>query len=495
MLMRGVQPKRTDAERQTRLSWTQRYRSDPAQYVLDVFDFREDEPSQYQLDVLMGLVETGKEAMRGPRGAGKSAVAAWAIHWFADMWDGLESWMVIATASVWSQLTKFLWPQVHKWSRQKRWDSIPVPKWVLGKQLQKRSLELSTGQAFLQSPANFEAGEGAHEDHLLYIFDEAKLIKEEVFNSVEGAMSTNQHCLQLALSTPGESAGPFYDICRKAPAFADWNVREVSLEEAVAAGRVSGQWAQDRLERWGADHPMYQQYVLGRFASLQGNNLIPLTHVELAQARFDDWNRTGRLTALGVDLGEGTGGDESVIAKVYDGTKVVIERYKNDGLAKLEDRIIEEVKGNKQLPIYLDAIGIGAGVAASLQRWGYAVRPFVSSWGTTLKDESDIFGYATWRAAGWYVLKAMLDPANPWHVGVVLPDDEDLRADITAVKASSMTARQQYRIEPKERLKKELGRSPDAGDAVMMALTGPVLWAAKQDETPAVRWEYRPATV
>ena len=494
MMMRGVQPQRAEAASQKRLDWVRRYRHDPAQYVLDVFDFRDDAPSPYQLDVLTGMVANEKEAMRGPRGSGKSAVAAWAVHWFADMWDGLEEWKTITTASVWAQLTRYLWPEVHKWYRRKRWDDIPIAKWQFGRQLQKRSLEALTGQAFALSPANFEAGEGAHAEHLLYILDEAKLIDHEVFDSIEGAMGTG-HCLQLALSTPGESAGPFYDICRGAPAYSDWHVREVTIEEAIRAGRVRAEWAESRLERWGEDHPMYQQYVLGQFASLGGSNLIPLTHVELAQGRHANWDGSGRLTAVGVDFGEGVGRDLTVIVQVYDGTKVVIDKHDTDGLGKIEDRIAQVLGRDRTTPVYVDAIGIGAGVVTALHRWGYNVRPFVSSWGTTLKDESAIFGYATWRAAGWYMLGALLNPKNPWNAEVALPDDEDLSADITAVKAEMMTANQMYRVEAKPKLVKELGRSPDTGDAVMMALTGPALWAAKLQAEQPTEQVYAPAQI
>lgn len=491
MQMRGVQPRATDPGLERRRLWAERYRQDPAQYVLDCFEFRGDHPSAYQMDVLRGLVGNRRQAMRGPRGCGKSALAAWVVHWFADIWDGFDDWMCVTTASVWNQLTRFLWPEVHKWARRKRWSEIPVTQWDPNRQLQKRSLELTTGQAFALSPGNFQAGEGAHAAHLLYIFDEAKLIEHELFESVEGAMGTGD-CLQLALSTPGESSGPFYDICRGAPAYRGWSVRLVTIEEAIAEGRVSQDWADARLEAWGPDHPMYQQYVLAQFASVAGDNLIPLAYAELAQAR-EGVNGEGRLTALGVDLGEGVGRDATVIARVYDGTSVELEKSMYDDLAKAEDRIIQIVQHDRRLPIIVDAIGVGAGVVKHLDRLGYNVIPFAGGWSTTLTDEADVFGYANWRSAGWYLLAAMLDPKNPWKVEIALPDDEDLRADLTAIKATSMTARQQYRVEPKERAKKALGRSPDSGDAVMMALTGPVLWAAKQQESEQTRWVYAPA--
>jgi len=459
---------------------------------MDTFDFQGDRPSAYQLDVLRGLVsDERQQAMKGPRGCGKTALGAWVVHWFADVWDTIADWIAVTQASNWNQLKLYLWPAIHLWARRKKWNEIPIPRWT-SNQLMNLSLKLNTGSVVSLSPARYQEAEGAHAARVLYIYDEAKLIEHEVFTSARGAMSTGVG-YQLALSTPGEESGAFYDLCRGARPYTGWHVRNVSVQEAIAEGRIERAWADKMLEDLGEDHPMYRQYVLAQFSSMEGANLILLSHVEMAQDR--DGAEDAPLTALAVDLGEGVGRDATVYALVYGGTRVEVEKTLHADLAQAEDRVAQIVGLNKRVPIIIDAIGVGAAVVKHLERRGYSVIPFVSSWGTTMKDEAGIFGYANWRAAGWYLLKALLDPKNPWSAEVALPTSENLRADITAVKAMAMTPRQQYRVEPKERIKKQLGRSPDEGDAVMMALTGQALWAAKMDETPVTQWEYRPARV
>ena len=83
-------------------------------------------PADYQIEVLELLEQGRRVSVRSPHGAGKTAVAAWAILCFALTHDGLD-WKCLTTASAWRQLTKFLWPEVHKWIRRLNWGIIGRP--------------------------------------------------------------------------------------------------------------------------------------------------------------------------------------------------------------------------------------------------------------------------------------------------------------------------------------------------------------------------------
>jgi hypothetical protein len=62
-------------------------------------------------------------------------------------------------------------------------------------------------------------------------------------------------------------------------------------------------------------------------------------------------------------------------------------------------------------------------------------------------------------------VREALDPDSGQDIA--LPPDRDLRADLTAPRWS-ITARG-IQVESKEEIRKRIGRSPDAGDAVMLA--------------------------
>ena len=64
-------------------------------------------------------------------------------------------------------------------------------------------------------------------------------------------------------------------------------------------------------------------------------------------------------------------------------------------------------------------------------------------------------------------MREALDPAgNP---SLALPPDDDLIGDLTAPRIK-YTSSGKIGIEPKDDIRKRMGRSPDSGDALAMAL-------------------------
>ncbi|GAF96867.1 unnamed protein product, partial [marine sediment metagenome] len=228
-----------------------KYFDDFQGFLDDCVDWKEGEhPTDYQYEASYELLECKRYCMRGPHGLGKTALAALAILWFALTRDGLD-WKCPTTASVWRQLSKFLWPEVHKWTRQLKWGVIGRGPFIINAELLTLSLKLETGEAFALASNDPSSIEGAHADHILYIFDEAKTIIRETWEAAEGAMSGTGEAMALAISTPGEANGVFYDIHKRKPGYEDWTVRHIKLSECVEAGRVSQMWADLRKKQWG----------------------------------------------------------------------------------------------------------------------------------------------------------------------------------------------------------------------------------------------------
>jgi hypothetical protein len=69
------------------------------------------------------------------------------------------------------------------------------------------------------------------------------------------------------------------------------------------------------------------------------------------------------------------------------------------------------------------------------------------------------------RAETWWKFREALDPA--YGNGLALPPDPQLRADLTS-PTWKLTPRG-IQIESKDEIRKRLGRSPDRGDAVVLA--------------------------
>ena len=139
-------------------------------------------------------------------------------------------------------------------------------------------------------------------------------------------------------------------------------------------------------------------------------------------------------------------------------------------------------------------VGIGAGVVHRLREEGYPVSAFNAALGTTLKDEPGLLGFANWRAAGWWTMRELLDPAI--GINLELPDDDELKAELTAPRVKRITSQEKRLVESKAELNKadRLGRSTDCADAVIHALVGPVLlaeWERAEGE-PETRTVHEP---
>ncbi|MBN1319626.1 MAG: hypothetical protein JXA87_02190 [Thermoleophilia bacterium] len=279
------------AARKAQSSGARKYWSDPLGFLRECFEWPEGRgPTIYQEQAIEDLFQHKRLAIRGPHGLGKTALSSWAVLIFALTRDG-EDWKVITTASAWRQLEVYLWPEIHKWARLLDWNKLGRAPFTDAELLQL-NLKLSTGQASAVASNQPALIEGAHADHILYLFDESKSIPSDTWDAAEGAFAGGAdgalEALALAVSTPGEPAGRFYEIHKRKPGYEDWHVRHVTLEEAIAAGRVSRTWAEQRAKQWGPSSAVYANRCLGEFASADEDSVIPLAWVERANLRWED---------------------------------------------------------------------------------------------------------------------------------------------------------------------------------------------------------------
>ena len=216
---------------------------------------------------------------------------------------------------------RYLWPEIHLWARRLRWDLLDRGPFSERNELLALSLQLKHGQAFAVASSDPGLIEGAHAESLFFLFDESKSIDPDVFDAAEGALGGPGEALALAASTPGEPTGRFYDIHARRPGFEDWHTRHVKLDEVVAAGRLSDSWAANRARQWGERSAIYQNRVLGEFASSDADSVIPASWVEAANDRWQAWKDAesdfGPVTHLGVDVARSGGGQDGVGAAAW----------------------------------------------------------------------------------------------------------------------------------------------------------------------------------
>jgi len=445
---------------------------DPVLFVTECIAWPEDQSlAPYQQEIMRSLPEHRRVSARGPHGLGKSALAALLILWFALSRDlAGEPWKVLTTAGSWRQLTQYLWPEVALWSRRLRWDVIGRQPFDPRTELMLTTLRLEHGQAFAGASDDPQLLEGMHSDQVLVVFDESKSIPAGTWEALEGALAGQGTSLALAVSTPGSPSGTFYDIHSRKLGYEDWAVRHVTLEEAIAAGRISPSWAAARGRQWGTASAVFRNRVEGEFASSDEDSVIPFEWVEAATERWQAWKDSGEdlgpVTVLGVDVAR-SGTDQTVLALRPGDVVTELRSYSHADTMATTGRVVAVLEANPGARAVVDVIGLGSGVVDRLREQGFKrTVAFNASAGTMRKDRSGELGFVNTRAAAWWWLRSALDPA--FDPVLALPPDDLLIGDLVAPRYS-VTSAGKIQVESKDEIRKRLGRSTDSGDAVVQA--------------------------
>ena len=443
-------------------------------------------PAPYQDEVLRKLVIRKRVCVRSPHGAGKTALAAWAALWCITTAPGNTK--VPTTATSWQQLTKYLWPEIRRWAMKADWSRLGI-KIRNNKELLHQSINYDDRQAFGLASNDHVNIEGAHASTLMFIFDEAKAIPTPTFDAIEGAFSsagddTGDTAYALAISTPGDPVGRFYDIQSRKAGYEDWWVRAITMEEAVAHGRMSKEWVEQRKRQWGEKSAVYINRVLGNFASSTEDSVIPLSWIEAAHERWYKWvedGKPGAFFGLGVDVGRG--GDASCFAPRYGNAIDEITANTDKDTMIVTGEAVRLLRKHGGKTAHVDVVGIGSGVVDRLREQNYNVYAFnagagaKNAWGKPLTDLSGENTFADMRSYAWWNMREMLDPANDFEVA--LPPIELLTGDLASAKWRP-TSGGRIKVEEKAQIRKRLSRSTDYADAVIQifcpAIVGAPEW-------------------
>jgi hypothetical protein len=218
------------------------------------------------------------------------------------------------------------------------------------------------------------------------------------------------------------------------------------------------------------------------------DQLIPTDWIRQAQARWTPSPPKGiPMCAIGVDVAQG-GEDNTVLAIRHDGWFAPLVKVPGkqtpDG-ASVAGLVI---KHRQQFATVIVDMGAGFGGATfeHLRANGVEVVPYKGNKSTTRKTKLQQLGFHNTRTQAYWQFREALDPTQPGGSSIALPDDPELLADL-AVLHFEVDSRGVKLKERKDDIRSVLNRSPDKGDAVVMAwyagqknLGGPQDWAKHQ---------------
>lgn len=220
--------------------------------------------------------------------------------------------------------------------------------------------------------------------------------------------------------------------------------------------------------------PLRTQLLTGDFLSGRQDHerqVIPTAWIDAAMSRWTANPPRCPMTAMGVDVAAG-GDDQTVIAVRYGGWFGNL--VKKAGSECREPTPVAAAILNcrrDQCPVIIDlGGGFGGDALGLLERQGIPCTGYLGNRPSNATTKEGHLKFYNRRAEDWWRLREELDPNQEFGSAIALPPDPQLKADLSSPRIKDMSSTRGILIEEKADIKKRLGRSTDAGDAVVMAL-------------------------
>lgn len=220
--------------------------------------------------------------------------------------------------------------------------------------------------------------------------------------------------------------------------------------------------------------PLRSQMLHGDFTAGRQDHewqVIPTAWVKAAQLRWTPRPPQGaQMSAMGVDVAQG-GADQTVIAPRHGSWYAPLTVKPGAETPNPSDvaGLVVTLRRNNAAVVVDVGGGYGGGVRERLAENDIEVRPFNGAGGSGQFTRDRQLGFVNKRAEAAWRFREALDPDQEHGSAIALPPDPQITAELTAIRWKLTSAGIQ--IESKEDLKKpeRLGRSPDKGDAIIMA--------------------------
>jgi len=174
------------------------------------------------------------------------------------------------------------------------------------------------------------------------------------------------------------------------------------------------------------------------------------------------------MTAIGVDVAQG-GEDNTVLAARHDwwfDTPQIVPGKKTPMGSDVAGLIIAK-RRDRALPIVDNGGGYGGAVIQVLKDNNIEYVAYMGSKEATARSKCGQFRFKNTRTQAYWQFREALDPDQPGGSPIALPPIPRILSDLAAPK---------FKVEnnvliatPKEIVIKDLGRSPDEGDSIVMS--------------------------
>ena len=487
------------------------WKDDWVKFASDVGGVRLDAEQQN----ILYAIQTGRRiSVRSGTARGKDFVAAIASVCFLYLTVFDEDWnfhstKVVNTAPTGRQIRNIMIPEISKFF-SKGYGRGLLPGRMLADGIRFGDDVLRDWYlvGFKAGDDSVEAWSGIHAPNVMVVVTEASGIDQITFDSIEGILQGNSRL--VLIFNPNRMTGEAYKSqtspqykkfvlnCLNAPnvanevKFRNGEISQQDLKRLWIPGQVDYEWVDEKVKKqgwtttiseenvnpaefdfqwegkWYRPSDLFRVKVLGEFPKESEEQLIPVSWVEAAQQRWEQyveqgWNIPDPLK-LGIDIA-GMGRDSTVFCKRYGVFTDKFDVYPKSKHMEDAGRIKHVLAENRDSIGYIDTIGEGAGVYSRLEEQGIenAVSVKFSEGAKGLTDKTGGYEFANMRAYLYWCIRDWLNPM--FGSEACLPPDDELTEELTMTEDEFQSSGKII-IQKKDEIKKKLGRSPDKADAL-----------------------------
>ena len=477
----------------------QSYRADWNKYAYDVLNVRLD-PAQRK--IVDAVHDNPRVSVRSGTARGKDYVGGVIGNCFYDLYVPSK---VICTAPTGRQAIDIMMGEI---ATIRRGAKFPLGGTILNAKIKHEGIENWYLEAFKGEDNNLESWSGFHSDNIMVIITEASGMSEIIFETTEGILQNFSRF--VIFFNPNRLSGEAYRSTKSnryvnlvlndldAPNVTNWlklqnaEITKKKYDQLKIPGQVDGDWVDDkvRLSGWCREiskelvQPEYYDFewrnkfyrpgnlfrvkVLGEFPEEDESTLVPTPWLEAAVERYNVWIKGNKeptgTKKIGSDIA-GEGRDSTVHAERYPDIIWKIHEFGQQKHMAAAGYILSLRKRGDW--IMIDTIGEGAGVYSRLEEKKIPnIISFKNSHSARgLHDYTGQLQFINMRAYTYWAVRDWLNPQ--FHSVAMIPPDSVLIQELNEM-------RYEYRsdgkiaIEPKDDIKKRLGRSPDRADSVAM---------------------------
>jgi len=331
-------------------------------------------------------------------------------------------------------------------------------------------MKINESELFVEFPAQKAGWQGAriyiigadHPDALRGIYldgvvlDEYANIKRELWDEVLRPALADREGWAVIIGTPA-GQNQFYEMYQRAQREPTWYSCMYRVDES---GVLPPEEVED-MKRDMTDMAIRQELFCD-FSASAADIVIPIDLVtESAPRNLTEEDVRGQPMVLGVDVARF--GDDSTVITARRGLHCIRQHtFRGLDSMAVAERVIDAMRQYEPDAVFIDVGNMGAGVVDRLHQLGYAVTE-VNFAGGSLDDR-----YLNKRAEMYFNLRDWM------KAGGAIPNEPVLKSELSIVEYK-FTPAGKIQLEPKDKVKEKIGKSPDTADSLALTFAFPVM--------------------